>query len=311
MSASPHRRDVLKRASAAAALAGPLSACGRGAQTSLVVTPLAEDLVMIAGAGGNVVAARGPEGALMVDAGDGAHAEELLRTVTKELGARRIATLVNTHWHLEQTGGNALVGRQGGRIIAHENTRLWMGTTIYRRWEEKTYPPAPEEARPTEGLRGETGLALGDRRVVCGYVRWAHTDGDLTVTFPDADVIAAGGIVSGQGWPIIDWSTGGWLGGMVDGIQALIDVSGEATRIVPGNGPVLGRADLERQLAMYTTILDRMREHLYASHGPEEVAASKPTAEFDAEMGDPTQFVALAFESLWGRLRMDRRVSSF
>jgi glyoxylase-like metal-dependent hydrolase (beta-lactamase superfamily II) len=310
MSASPHRRDVLK-AAAAVALASPLAACGEPAMSSLIVTPLADGLVMIAGAGGNVVAARGPDGALMVDAGEAGHAEALVRAVTRELGARKVATLVNTHWHLEQTGANALVGRQGAKILAHENTRLWMGTTIYRRWEDKTYPPAPEAARPAEGFRGETELMLGEQRVVCGYARWAHTDGDVFVVFPDADVIAAGGIVSNAGWPIIDWSTGGWFGGMVDGLQTLIDASGEATRIVPGNGPVMSRADLERQHAMYTTIMDRMREQLYDGRGPEEVAASRPTSEFDAEMGDPTRFVAMAYESFWGRLRMDRRVSSF
>jgi glyoxylase-like metal-dependent hydrolase (beta-lactamase superfamily II) len=310
MSGSPHRRDVL-RGAAAAALAGPLAACGRAAESSLAVTALADGLVLIAGAGGNVVAARGADGAILVDAGEAGHAEALVRTVRQSLGARGIDTLINTHWHLEQTGANEALGKAGAKIVAHENTRLWMGTTIYRRWEDKSYPPAPEAARPSEGLRAATELDVGGRRIACGYARWAHTDGDLFVTFPDADVIAAGGIVSGEGWPVIDWATGGWLGGMVDGLQTLIDASGETTRIVPGNGPVLIRADLERQHAMYTTIMDRMREHLYDGHGPEEVAASKPTAEYDAEMGDPTQFVALAFESFWGRLRMDRRVSSF
>jgi glyoxylase-like metal-dependent hydrolase (beta-lactamase superfamily II) len=138
-----------------------------------------------------------------------------------------------------------------------------------------------------------------------------HTDGDIYVRFRRANVIAAGGIVRGDGWPLIDWSTGGWLGGMVDGIQRLIDMSDESTRFVPESGPVLTRADLERQHAMYTTIMDRLREHLYASHGPEEIAAAKPTAEFDEEMGDPTQFVKMAFESFWYHLRSDRRVSSF
>ncbi len=310
MAARLHRRDVL-RGAAAAGLASPLAACARPVASALEATSLADGVVMIAGAGGNVVAARGPEGAVLIDGGLAAHAEDLIGTVKAALSTRRIAKLLNTHWHHEQTGANAALAAQGATIAAHENTRLWLGTTIYRRWEEKTYPPAPPEARPTESFYTSGETDLGDERLAYGHVRQAHTDGDIYALFAEADVLAAGGIVSGAGWPIVDWSTGGWLGGMVDGVETLIGLCGESTRIVPADGPVLGRADLERQHAMYTTILERLAEHLYASHGPEEVLAAAPTAEFDAEMGDPTLFVTLAFQSVWGHMRSDRRVSSF
>jgi glyoxylase-like metal-dependent hydrolase (beta-lactamase superfamily II) len=307
----PHRRDVLKAVAAGAFLA-PLAACGRPpAAPSLAVTPLADGLVMIAGAGSNVVAARGPQGAVLVDAGSAEHAGALLATIAQALGQKEIAALFTTHWHRDHTGANETLGKRGVKIIAHENTRLWMGTTIYRRWEEKTYPPAPSAARPTETFYTTGQMALGDKRIAYSWQKLAHTDGDAVVAFPDHKVIVAGGIVCNAGWPIIDWSTGGWLGGMIDGMKAILDMADDDTLIVPSDGPPMKKADLARHHQMYTTILERMAKLLKQSRGPDEVAAAHPTAEYDAEMGDPAEFVKLAFESIWTEIRMDRRVLSF
>jgi glyoxylase-like metal-dependent hydrolase (beta-lactamase superfamily II) len=143
-----------------------------------------------------------------------------------------------------------------------------------------------------------------------GFMRAAHTDGDIYVRFPTANVIVAGGAASNAGWPIIDWSTGGWLGGMIDALTTIAGMSDGATKIVPADGPVMTKADVERQIAMYQTILDRMAADLRASLGPDEMAAKSPTAEFDAEMGDPTQFVMLAYQSAWAQIRTDRRVGA-
>ena len=74
---------------------------------------------------------------------------------------------------------------------------------------------------------------------------------------------------------------------------------------MPANGPVLTRADLQSQVAMYSTISDRLTKMLRQGLGPDEVIARKPTAEFDAKWGEPTQFVTLAFKSLWGHFAPD------
>lgn len=305
------RRGVLKLALGCAAGASlPLAACGGGSDPDLTVTELGDGLAMIQGWGGNVVVARGQEGAVLIDGGDAEQAEALVRQATRAVGARRVEALWNTHWHFAQTGANRLLGSQGVPIIAHENTRLWMGTTIYRRWEDKTYPPAPAEARPTRGFYATETMALAGDTLEATYQRAAHTDGDIIVRLPAANVIVAGGMASGAGWPIIDWSTGGWLGGMIDGLQKIVDMSDEATRIVPADGPVLAKADIERHIVMYQTILDRMAADLRASLDLEEMAAKRPTAEFDAEMGDPGLFVELAYQSCWAQIRTDRRVGA-
>jgi hypothetical protein len=69
-------------------------------------------------------------------------------------------------------------------------------------------------------------------------------------------------------------------------------------------------AELKAQQEMYLTVFERIHEMLIKAYSTEEVLAAKPTAEFDAKYGDPTQFVTLAFQSTWGHLRdaHDRRL---
>src|SRR5262245_1251087 len=63
-------------------------------------------LVLLQGAGCNVVAMRGPDGALMIDGGLAENSAALVKAATSATGTRRVNTLFNTHWHPEQTGSN-------------------------------------------------------------------------------------------------------------------------------------------------------------------------------------------------------------
>jgi cyclase len=269
----------------------------------LEAAELAPGVVLIAGAGANVLAARGPDGALMVDGGAAENAPGLIERVLADTGTARIGTLINTHWHLEQTGANALAGARGVPILAHENTRLWMGTEIPVRWQGKVYPPRPVKARPNETFYATKDMSWGDQPIQCGYLLQAHTDGDIYVFLRKANVIAAGGVLSGKGWPVIDWETGGWIGGMVRGIETLIGVADDATIIVPADGPPLTRQDLVRQRDMYVAIMGRLKTMMESGFSADKVLAGAPAAEFEAERGDPSQFLRLAFRSFWGHVR--------
>jgi glyoxylase-like metal-dependent hydrolase (beta-lactamase superfamily II) len=146
---------------------------------------------------------------------------------------------------------------------------------------------------------------FGDEPVEYGYLLQAHTDGDIYVKFTHSNVLVTGGAVSTNGWPVIDFETGGWLGGMVDGIKTLIPLADGNTHIVPANGPLLTRAELEAQRDMYATIFDRLGKLLRKGMGPDEVVAAQPTKEFKPEWGDATEFITRAFKSLWGHFAPD------
>ena len=74
---------------------------------------------------------------------------------------------------------------------------------------------------------------------------------------------------------------------------------------MPAHGPVLGLNDVKAQLTMYSTIYDRLTQLLNKGRGPTEAVEARPTKEFDAQMGNPDEFVRRAFESLWAYLSPD------
>jgi glyoxylase-like metal-dependent hydrolase (beta-lactamase superfamily II) len=218
-------------------------------------------------------------------------------------GAGPVHTIFNTHWHPEQTGSNEAIGNAGKAIIAHENTRLWLTTDVTWPWNGRRFKRLPKIAQPNKTFYTSGALDSGVRY---GHVPdAAHTDGDMYVHFPGQNVLAVGDVVSGQGWPVVDYATGGWIGGIVGGLQRLLTVANDATRIVPGRGPVLGYSDLKQQNEMYGKIYERLTTLLNRGRSPSEAVAAQPTKEFDATMGNPDEFVRRAFESLWGYLSPD------
>ena len=178
-----------------------------------------------------------------------------------------VRALFNTHWHEEQTGANRALGERGVEIVAHENTKLWLGTEVWVRWSDKKYPPLPKAAQPTTSVYDPGRMTFGGRAVEYGWARDAHTDGDLFVFFPDENVLVAGGFVSNAGWPIIDWWTGGWTVGMLNGFDRLLEVANERTRVVPAAGTVMSFVELKAQHEMYLTVFERIHGHLLKALG--------------------------------------------
>jgi glyoxylase-like metal-dependent hydrolase (beta-lactamase superfamily II) len=270
---------------------------------------LGENLFLLTGAGANVVARTGSDGVVLVDGGLAEHSDDLLRAVADLPGAKPVRTLFNTHWHPEQTGSNATLGRAGATIIAHENSRLWLSTDITRPWENRTFRPMPKEGLPNKTFYGSepkgNSLTVDGERIDCGYLLQAHTDGDIYVFFPKPNVLVIGDVISGDRWPFVDWWTGGWINGIVSGLDTLLKVANEQTRVVPAQGPVLNRADLEGQRKMFGAIADRLRTALFGGKNLDDVLAAQPTKEYNSRMGDPRQFLTLAFQSMWGHFTPD------
>jgi glyoxylase-like metal-dependent hydrolase (beta-lactamase superfamily II) len=265
---------------------------------------LSDDLFLVTIPGeANVVAQTGPDGVLLVDGASARASDALMNAVSGLPGSGPVHTLFNTHWHPEQTGSNERLAKAGATIIAHENTRLWLATDITWPWNGQHFRRLPKIAQPNKTFYTTGALDSGVRY---GYIPdAAHTDGDMYVYFPKQNVLAAGGVVSGQGWPEVDWWTGGWIGGMVGGLQRLLTLVDAETRVVPARGPVLKKSDLEAQYEMYGTIYERLTRLLNTGRGPSEAVAAQPTKEFDDRMGPSDEFVRRAFESLWAYLSPD------
>jgi cyclase len=277
--------------------------------TPITSTPLADDLWLFQGSGGNVLVAGGKEGLLLIDGGVPERADELFKSIREVTGGHRIEAMLNTHWHWDHTGLNEIAGKAGAPILAHENTKLWLGAEVNSKWESRVYPPRPARALPTKTfLYGTQKLTFGKRTLEYGHLPQAHTDGDIYVRFPDENLIDAGGVVSGGSYPIVDYCTGGWLGGMISALKTLINMSDANTRIVSGLGSMRAKADLQDQHELCVKVLQRIGENYYKGGTWQQLLDSKPTREFDAKWGDPTVFLKTAYEGAWLHVNEIRRV---
>ena len=186
-------------------------------------------LAVLAGAGCNVVALAGPNGALLIDGGLAENSAVLLKAVAGATRTSRIDTLFNTHWHPEQTGSNEAVGKAGGTLIAHEVSRLALTRAEQSPLFEGSYGPLPEKARPTKTTYNTGSLQFAGEAVEYRYLPAAHTNGDLFIHFPRRNVIVAGGPVAADHWPVIDYQNGGFMHGFLRSYEILSEVA-RATR---------------------------------------------------------------------------------
>ena len=304
MFSSSNRRDFLEMLVGGAAGLS-LSKITRGQQHSSSITAnrISDNLVEVTGAGGNVMVVAGPDGLVMVNGGLPELSVDLLKVVSNQSKAQRVQAIFNTDWHLEHTGSNEILGKAGAKIIAHENTKLWLGAEVFVEWENRTYKARAREALPNETFYTTGKMIVGNEQIEYGHMPQAHTDGDIYVFFPRSNVLMAGDVVSVGKYPILDYTTGGWIGGLVDATKTLLKLANAETRIVPGTGPLQTRADLEAQSEMLATMKDRLVKLMRQGMGPKDMIAAAPTNEFDAKWGNPELFISNAYRGMWGHVR--------
>ena len=300
----PDRRTFLEIG--VAALGGALVAPGFSRATYAAAGQLSPRITttdlggatLLQGSGCNVIALAGPDGALMIDGGLAANADALLAAVKRATGGTRISTLVNTHGHPEQTGANEAVGRDGGVIFAHEKTLKYLSNTVDSVTFTGRRPPLPKAARPTRTTRGDGSMEFAGQQIDYGYMPASHTDGDLFLHFPKMNLLAVGGVVSAEEWPLVDYRNGAWLGGRVRALERLAGLVKPDTRIVPANGRVMTGAEIVRQREMYQKLFETMIGYLNMGLGPEDAVQRNPLKAYQAEFGDPSAFTYGALRSM-------------
>jgi glyoxylase-like metal-dependent hydrolase (beta-lactamase superfamily II) len=264
---------------------------------------LGSELALVSGAGANVVVLAAADALLLVDGGSAQHSAALERLLAERWPGRRVEILFNTNWRDEHTGGNAARRAAGAAVMAHENTKLWLGGDFFVEWEDRHYTPRAAAELPNKTFYKSGSVDFGGRRVDYWYVPRAHTDGDVAVFFGDANVLVASDLLSVGRYPVPDYSTGGWIGGFVDGSKKLLESTDAKTRIVAASGGVYGRAELEAQLQMCTAVRSQAAAAFRAGMSLADFVASKPTAAFDERWGDPRQFLPLVYKGGFAHLR--------
>jgi glyoxylase-like metal-dependent hydrolase (beta-lactamase superfamily II) len=282
---------------------GLVSLIKDSAATSPIVThKLRNNISVLEGSGGNIAVLTGPDGKVLVDAGIGVSRAQLTNAFAA-LGSDPITHLINTHWHFDHADGNTWLHSVGAKIIAQNNTRKHLsGIQRVEDWDYN-FLPLPVDALPSEVFAEEHGLKLNGASIGLKHYGPAHTDGDISVTFAEANVVHVGDIFWNGIYPFIDYSTGGSIDGMIAACDATLSAVNDDTIVIPGHGkPVSNKAELKEFRDMLAAIRDNVAKLKKAGKTRDETVAAKPSAAYDAKWGqfviDPGFFTRLVYEGV-------------
>jgi glyoxylase-like metal-dependent hydrolase (beta-lactamase superfamily II) len=262
---------------------------------------LRDNLTMLYGPGGNMVALNGADGKVLVDSSFATVAPKLREALDGMSGAP-LKVLINTHWHFDHTDGNQAMHEAGALIVAHENTRKRLSTPQVMAALGLHFDAAPAAAWPQQTFTENMALYFNNEQMHLGYFAPAHTDGDIYVHYANGNVLHMGDIWFNGNYPLIDASTGGTINGMIAASDQGIKLADADTKIVPGHGPLGDKAGLTKYRDMLMTVRERVKKQKDAGKSLEEVTATRPTADLDARWGNgmikPDFFVNLVYSTL-------------
>jgi cyclase len=195
------------------------------------VTPLSDNIYELSTDGGGytvkVIASVGDDGILIVDAGQKKTGEELKKTLAT-LGDSIPEIIINTHAHVEHTGGNTAFGRKPV-IIGHTMLRKTLRSGSY------LFDEFPDEALPEITFDDSLTIHFNGEEIRLLAFPGAHDNSDIIIWFTGSKVVCVGALSNGRHFPSVDGTTGNILLYPVV-VKRLLDILPEDVTIVPGHG---------------------------------------------------------------------------
>jgi glyoxylase-like metal-dependent hydrolase (beta-lactamase superfamily II) len=260
------------------------------------VLPVQGSVYMLAGAGSNVAVQVGANAIFVVDTNEAAMSDKILAAI-KTISPLPIRYVVNTSADPDHVGGNERFAKAAGDTVNafyEQSARVYSHDNAYARM---TNPkdggkPLPTAFWPTDsfGAPLKTLFVTGEP-IELIHQPAAHTDGDLIVFFRKSDVIVSGDLFSTDRYPAIDAKHGGTLGGVIDGLNRLIDIaipefnSMGGTRVIPGHGRLSNEIDLVEYRDAMTIIADRITQLVFEGKTLEQVKAAGVSLDYDGVYG--------------------------
>jgi cyclase len=257
-------------------------------EVTITTENVAGGVYVLFGQGGNIGVSAGEDGLFVID-DQFAPLTPKIQAALAELHPEPARFVLNTHWHFDHTGGNENFGNAGAVIIAHDNVRARMSVPQMMEFFERAVPASPPGALPVVTFNDSASFHMNGDEIRAIHVARAHTDGDVIVHFRKANVLHAGDTYFNGKYPFIDLDSGGSIAGLLGAIDAMLALADAETRIIPGHGPVSGRADLEAYRKMLVETTTRVRTLRAEGKTADEVVASVPNADYDATWG--TSFI--------------------
>lgn len=216
----------------------------------------------------NITAVAGDGGLLVVDTHGSTVAGREVVEGLRRLGAGEVTAVVNSHWHWDHTFGNAAFREQwpGLPIHAQESAARWLtehAATMKRELASSEGFERADEVQDTEVVIPDRTfettavIDLGDRAVELIHPGRGHTDGDLVVRIPDANVLVAADLIEESAHPWI--GTDSWPLEWPTTLDAMLFLIAPGTVVVPGHGALVDRAFVEGQRLELAAIEQEVR----------------------------------------------------
>lgn len=242
-----------------------------------------DNLYMISGQGGNLGVLVGPDATVLIDDQMAPVHEAIVAEIEaiRDQDDSERTFLINTHFHYDHTGGNELFGAGGAIILSHENTRGRLTVEQFVPFFDMRSPAVKPAGLPVITFTSDVGLHLNGEDIDVFHLGPAHTDGDVVVHFTDSNVIHGGDLVFDGTYPFIDLDNGGDVDGFIEGNRRILALCDGETKIIPGHGPLIGKARMEAYVEMLETTRDAVAGLVAEGKSLEEVVAAAPTAAYD------------------------------
>jgi len=272
------------------------------AKATIKVHRLRGNVSVLEGSGGNIAVLTGRDGKVLVDAGITGSRPRIIEALAS-LSSDPIKHLINTHWHFDHADGNEWLHGEGATIVAHENTRKHLAMAQRVEDWNFNFPPSPSGAIPTDVFATERMMKVNGTTLALKYYGPAHTDGDISVAFTDADILHTGDTYWNGIYPFIDYSTGGSIDGTIRATEVTLAVATDNTIVIPGHGqPVSNRSELRDYRNMLVAIRENVALLKKQGRSLADTIAAKPTAAYDSKWGrfliDPPFFTQLVYEGV-------------
>jgi cyclase len=264
-------------------------------------TKVTDTIFLLQGVGGNMVVQIGPDGKLLVDSSMATAAHALLQILSK-LAANSLKLLINTCWLFDHTDGNAALHEAGAFIIAQENTRTRLSAPQKVPLLNLSLNAAPNEALPQLTFADSDKLYFDNDQLQLVHVPNAQTDSDIFVRWVNANVLHTGDLYYNGAYPLIDGNSGGSVNGLIRGVDQVLEIADDKTKIVPGHGGLGDKRSLQKYRDMLAMVANRIERMKISGQSLEQVIAAKPTADLDAVWGHgsiaPDVFVTGIYNTL-------------
>jgi len=240
--------------------------------------PVAGNVYMLKGSGGNIGVSSGSDGLIIVD-DQFAPLSEKIKKALKKLNKGQLHFVLNTHWHSDHIGGNINFGKEAP-IIAHTNVRRRMEKGQLIDSLKRQVDPANPEALPVLTFDHSISIHFNGEEIKVVHYPSGHTDGDSIVYFTKSNVIHMGDHFFKDHFPFVDLSSGGDVAGYAVNVKAVLNWAPKDAKVIPGHGELATMEDLN---AFYEMILESMEMVI------NQIQAGKSLAEIQAE-GLPVKY---------------------